>query len=259
MAFLEKNGDKIHYALSGTTNAPVIVFSNSLGANLSMWDSQLPKVEKKFRVLRYDTRGHGQSSVTPGPCSIEQLARDVLALLDALQIQRANFCGLSMGGMIGMWLGINAPERLSKLVLCNTAARIGTAESWNARIEMVRKSGMKTVAAAVAERWFSPDFRARSPQSVAKAQSMLENSPPDGYSACCAAIRDMDQRAAISAIRVPTLVITGANDPVTPPADGHFLAEQIPNARYAELDTAHLSNVEASAEFTSELMRFLAA
>ncbi|MFZ0633935.1 MAG: 3-oxoadipate enol-lactonase [Candidatus Acidiferrales bacterium] len=259
MAFLDLGDSRVHYAQSGAAHAPVVIFSNSLGTNFSMWDPQLPTLEETFRVLRYDTRGHGETSVTPGPYTIELLARDVIRLLDALHLDRVHFCGLSMGGMIGMWLGINAPERLSKLVLCNTAARIGTAESWNARIEMVRKSGMKTVAAAVAERWFSPDFRARSPQSVAKAQSMLENSPPDGYSACCAAIRDMDQRAAISAIRVPTLVITGANDPVTPPADGHFLAEQIPNARYAELDTAHLSNVEASAEFTSELMRFLAA
>src|SRR5271170_1018609 len=173
MAFLEKNGDKIHYALSGTTNAPVIVFSNSLGANLSMWDSQLPEVEKKFRVLRYDTRGHGQSSVTPGPCSIEQLARDVLALLDALQIQRANFCGLSMGGMIGMWLGLNAPSRIEKLVLCNTGAKIGSEKGWNSRIELVQKDGLKAVSAGVIERWFTAEFRTRSPQVWQSALQML--------------------------------------------------------------------------------------
>ena len=126
MAFVEKNGDKIHYALSGATNAPVIVFSNSLGANFSMWDPQAADLEKKFRVLRYDTRGHGQSSVTPGPYSIEQLGRDVLTLLDALNVQRANFCGLSMGGMIGMWLGLNAPSRIERLVLSNTGAKIGS-------------------------------------------------------------------------------------------------------------------------------------
>ena len=139
MAFVEKNGDKIHYSLSGEADAPVILFSNSLGANFSMWDPQAAELEKNFRVLRYDTRGHGLSSVSPGPYSIEQLGRDVLTLLDALNIARANFCGLSMGGMIGMWLGLNAPSRIEKLALSNTGAKIGSEKGWNSRIEMVRE------------------------------------------------------------------------------------------------------------------------
>ncbi len=259
MPFVEAGDLRVHYALTGAANAPVVVLSNSLGTNFSMWDPQVPALKKVFRVLRYDTRGHGQTTVTPGPYTIEQLARDVVRLLDALRLDRAHFCGLSMGGMIGMWLGVNAAARLNRLVLCNTAARIGTAETWNARIEQVRNGGMKSIAPAVVERWFTPEFRARSPQTVTPTQQMIEKSPPEGYRGCCAAIRDMDQRQAISGIRVPTLVISGEKDPATPPADGRFLVDRIAGAQYAELPTAHLSNLEAPAQFTAELIRFLTA
>jgi len=259
MPFVQTEELSVHYALTPLSgaNAPVVVLSNSLGTNFSMWDAQLPALEKQFRVLRYDTRGHGRTTVTPGPYTIELLACDVVRLLDALRLERAHFCGLSMGGMIGMWLGVHAPQRVTKLVLCNTAARIGTAETWNARIEQVRNGRMKAIAPGVIERWFTPEFRARSPQTVAPTQQMIEKSPPEGYMACCAAIRDMDQREAISGIRVPTLVIAGGKDPAIPPADGHFLAERIAGAQYAELPTAHLSNLEAPDQFTAELIRFL--
>jgi 3-oxoadipate enol-lactonase len=253
-----KSGEaRIHYALEGQSGAPALVLSNSLGTNYSMWDPQLPELRKKLRVLRYDTRGHGQSSLTPGPYSIEQLGRDVMALLDALDLDRVHFCGLSMGGMIGMWLGANAPERLNKLVLCNTAAKIGTSEVWNARIEAVRKNGMKSVASAVVERWFSPAFREKPPATVSSTLKMLEAANPEGYAACCAAIRDFDFREQLSRIRVPTLVIAGAHDPSTPPADGRFLADQIQGAQYAELDAAHLSNIEAQDRFNNEVAKFL--
>ena len=257
MPFIEIGDFRAHYALSGPAGAPVLVLSNSLGTNFSMWDPELPAFEKHLRVLRYDTRGHGQSSVTPGPYRIEQLGRDVLHILDRLSLERVHFCGLSLGGMTGMWLGINAPERLHKLILCNTTARIGSAETWNARIEAVRKSGMKSIAPAVIERWFTPAFRAAAPETIAQTQRMIETSPPEGYAACCAAIRDMDQREAISSIIAPTLVISGAQDPATPPADGQFLASKIRGARYVELPAAHLSNVEAAAQFSSEVLRFL--
>ncbi len=259
MPFVERGDLRVHYALTGAANGPVLILSNSLGTNFSMWDPQLRALESKLRVLRYDTRGHGQTTVTPGPYSIEQLARDVVRLLDALRVERAHFCGLSMGGMIGMWLGVHAAERLNKLVLCSAAARIGTTETWNARIGNVRKAGIKAIAPMVIERWYTPEFRARSPEAVAPIRRMLENASPEGYIACCAAIRDMDQREAISAIRVPTLVISGGKDPVTPPPEGHFLTDRIPGAQYAELQTAHLSNLEAPAQFTSELIRFLRA
>jgi 3-oxoadipate enol-lactonase len=259
MAFIGKDSDKIHYELSGVIDAPVVVFSNSLGANLSMWDPQLPEMETRFRVLRYDTRGHGQSSGAPGAYSIEQLARDVLALLDALQIERANFCGLSMGGMIGMWLGLNASSRFEKIVLCNTGAKIGSDKGWNSRIEVVRRDGLKAVAAAVIERWFTPEFRAREPQVWESALRMIEASPPEGYAACCAAVRDYDAREKLSGIYLPTLVIAGGKDSATPAADGRFIAEHVSGARYVELDAAHLSNIEAAGRFTVELIQFLSA
>jgi 3-oxoadipate enol-lactonase len=253
-----KSGEaRIHYVLEGQSGSPVLVFSNSLGANYSMWDSQAREVHKNFRVLRYDTRGHGQSSATPGPYSIEQLAKDVVALLDHLDLDRVHFCGLSMGGMIGMWLGANAPERLNQLVLCNTGARIGTLDAWNARIEVVRKNGMKSIAPAVVERWFTPAFRQKSPEIISNTLQMIEEASPDGYSACCAAIRDCDYREQVATIRTPTLVISGAHDPATPPADGRFLAHQIPEARYVELNSAHLSNIEAQDRFNQELAAFL--
>jgi 3-oxoadipate enol-lactonase len=253
-----KSGDAcIYYALEGPAESPVLMFSNSLGADFSMWDAQVPKLQKKFRALRYDTRGHGQSSSTPGSYSIEQLAKDVIALLDALDVDRVHFCGLSMGGMIGMWLGAHAPERLNHLVLCNTGAKIGTTEAWNARIEAVRKNGMKSVASAVVERWFTPAFRQKAPATIANTLEMLEETNPDGYAACCSAVRDFDFREQVSNISLPTLVISGAHDPATPPADGRFLAQQIPDARYVELNAAHLSNIEDQDRFTAELAAFL--
>ena len=150
----------------------MLVFSSSLGANYSMWNSQVPEFRKNLHVLRYDTRGHGQSPPTPGPYSIELLGKDVIAVLDALELDRVHFCGLSMGGMIGMWLAVNAPERLNKLVLSNTAAKIGTAETWNARIQAVQKGGMKSVASAILERWFTPAFRQKAPETMARKTAM---------------------------------------------------------------------------------------
>ena len=224
-----------------------------------MWDLQAAEFRKNFRILRYDTRGHGQSSVTPGPYSIEQLGKDLLGLLDALHLDRVHFCGLSMGGMIGMWLGVNAPERLNKLVLCNTGAKIGTSEVWRARIEAVRVGGMKSIAPAVIERWFTPAFRAKDPAKAATVQRVLEETNSDGYIACCAAVRDFDYREGLKPIGTPTLVIAGAHDPATPPADGQFLAHHIQGAKYAELNAAHLSNIEDRDRFNSEVSAFLSA
>jgi 3-oxoadipate enol-lactonase len=256
MAFISLGDVRTRYELTDIDRT-VLVFSNSLGTDISMWEPQMPELSKQFRILRYDTRGHGQSSVTPGDYTIEQLGRDVIALLDALQLDRVNFCGLSMGGMIGMWLGIHAPKRLHRLVLCNTAARIGTKEVWNTRIAMARKEGMKPVAAAVIERWFTPEFRAASPEKVALAQRMPENSPPDGYAACCAAIRDMDQCDDVHKIKTPTLVIYGGKDPVIPIPDARFVVDHIEGAESVDLPAAHLSNVEQPTAFTKAVSEFL--
>ena len=257
MPFAQLHDARIHYDLSGAEGAPVVVFSNSLGTNFSMWDPQLPAFQKQFRVLRSDTRGHGQSSITPGPYSIEQLSRDVLALLDSLRLDRVFFCGLSMGGMIGMWLSLNAADRLHKVVLSNTAAKIGTPEFWNPRIEKIRRGGMTSVSGAVIERWFSPAYRAASPAVAAATQAMLESADPEGYVANCAAVRDFDARASISAIQVPALIVTGTHDPATTVADGRYLAEQIRGARFVELSASHLSNIEARDRFNAEVSGFL--
>ncbi|MGC2815881.1 MAG: 3-oxoadipate enol-lactonase [Candidatus Acidiferrum sp.] len=257
MSFAQLKDVRIHYELVGAASAPALVFSNSLGENLSMWDPQLAALQKDFCVLRYDTRGHGQSSVTPGPYTIELLARDVLGLLDALNLRRVYFCGLSMGGQTGMWLGLNAPDRLQKLVLCNTSAKIGTPEFWNPRIETVRKSGMKAISAAVVGRWFSPAYLAKFPAVAETAQRVVENTDPNGYAANCEALREFDAQDTVAGIRVPTLVIAGTNDAATTPAEGQYLASRIPGARYVELNAAHLSNLEESNRFNSELMAFL--
>jgi 3-oxoadipate enol-lactonase len=257
MPILKSGEARIHYVLEGQSGSPVLVFSNSLGANYSMWDPQAHEFRKKLGVLRYDTRGHGQSPPTPGPYSIELLGKDVIAMLDALDLDRVHFCGLSMGGMIGMWLGVNASERLSRLVLCNTAAKIGTSEFWNARIDAVQKNGMKSVASAVVERWFSPAFRQKSPATISSTLKMLEEANRDGYAASCAAVRDFDFREQLRKIHMPALVIAGTHDPATPPADGRFLADQIQGARYAELNTAHLSNIEDHDQFNREIAAFL--
>jgi len=255
MPFAQFGDLRTHYELTGD-QGPVLVFSNSLGTDFSMWDPQVVKLAQRFRILRYDTRGHGQSSVTTGDYTIEQLGRDVLGLLDILQLDRVHFCGLSLGGVIGIWLGVNAPDRLIRLVLCNTAARIGKTEMWNARIATARKDGMKPIAAAVIERWFTPEFRASCPDQVAKAQRMLETTPPAGYAACCAAVRDVDLRDAVAQIKSPTLIIYGAKDPVIPAADAQYLANHIQGAAIVELNAAHLSNVEQADAFTQAVSYF---
>jgi len=250
------NGVQINYEFQGATNAPALVLSNSLGSNFGMWDAQIPELTKTYRVLRYDTRGHGQSEVTPGPYTFEQLARDVLALADSLNIDRFSFCGLSMGGVTGLWIALHASNRLHKLALCSTGAKIGTADAWNARIEAVRKAGTKSIAAATMERWFTARFRERDPQTVERIQKTLENTNTEGYIACCEALRDADLREKVASISVPTLIISATHDPAAPPTDGKFLAKQIAGARYVELDAAHLANIEQQKQFTQEVSTF---
>jgi 3-oxoadipate enol-lactonase len=248
-----------HYEVAGPPGAPVLLFSNSLGTDLSMWGPQAQTLAQEFRVLRYDGRGQGQSPVTPGPYTIETLADDVLTLLKKLDIAKVHFCGLSMGGMVGMSLAMRSPERLEKLILCNTAPKIGAPEIWDARITAVRSGGMAAVVDGVLERWFTSDFRKSSSESIQKTREMLLRSPVEGYVACCSAVRDMDARQSIGSIRIPTLIISGVHDPVTPPHDGRFMAAKIAGSVYKELPAAHLSNIEAAEAFTMEVRQFLKA
>src|SRR6266403_869300 len=258
MPIAKINGAQINYELQGQANAPALVLSNSLGSNFGMWDAQMPAFATTYRVLRYDTRGHGESEVTPGPYTFEQLARDVLALADSLNIDRFQFCGLSMGGVTGLWIALHEPTRLQKLVLCSTGAKIGTADAWNNRIEAVRRNGTRSIAAATMERWFTTSFRDREPQTVERIQKTLANTNNKGYIACCEALRDADLRDQVASISVPTLVVSATHDPAAPPTDGKFLAKEIKGARYVELDAAHLANIEQHKEFTQEVSDFLA-
>ncbi|MNO93497.1 3-oxoadipate enol-lactonase 2 [compost metagenome] len=253
------DGD-LNYLLEGPADAPVLVLSNSLGTDLHMWDVQIPAFTEHFRVLRYDTRGHGGSLVSAGPYSIEQLGRDVLALLDSLDIARASFCGLSMGGLIGQWLAINAPERIERLVLCNTAAKIGTPEVWNPRIDSVLAGGaqaMRELRDASIARWFTADFAEAEPGKVEPIVGMLAQTSPEGYAANCAAVRDADYREQLGAISAPTLIVCGSGDPVTTTEHGRFMQERIRGAELVEFHAAHLSNVQAGDAFTRRVLDFL--
>jgi 3-oxoadipate enol-lactonase len=257
MPFAQGQGARIHYEIEGPADGPVLLLSNSLGTDLGMWSPQMPSLAARYRVLRYDSRGHGRSEAPEGPYTIDTLGQDAVAVLDAAGVERALFCGLSKGGMVGQWLGVNAPDRVGRLVLANTAAFIGAPEVWNQRIETVRAQGMAAIVPGVIDRWFTKPFQERAPDSVARIRDMLLATDPGGYTACCAAVRDMDQRQAISAIRVPTLVIAGRHDLATSPEQGRLIAETVPGARFLELDAAHLSNIEAEAAFTHALLDFL--
>jgi len=254
---IEVAGAGIHFKLSGPAGKPVLVFSNSLGADLSMWNAQAEEFSKYFRILRYDTRGHGRSSASPGPYTIELLGRDLISLLNELDIGSCFFCGLSMGGMVGQWLALHATSRVQRIVLSNTAAKIGSAESWSARIATVQNDGFNAILSGVLDRWFTPAFHQSRPDLIARTRAMLEKATPAGYTACCAALRDADFRKDTSQINVPTLVIAGTHDPATPLADSRLLAGSISGAQFVELDASHLSNVEAEKAFNAEVLKFL--
>lgn len=247
----------LNYSLQGTPNSPVLLFSNSLGSEQMMWDELVPHLLPYFRVLQYDTRGHGKSPVTPGPYTIDQLGQDVIDLLDQLNIDRVYYCGLSMGGLIGQWLGIHHPERLQKLVLSNTGAKIGNDERWNGRIATITAQGMQAIVDDTMERWFTADFREHNPERVAETKAMFLRSPVAGYAACCAAIRDADFRSELSRIPVETLVITGDEDPVTNVEQAEFLVANIPNARLRVLPARHLASTELPARYAEVLIDFL--
>ncbi|BAP45051.1 alpha/beta hydrolase fold protein [Pseudomonas sp. StFLB209] len=262
MSAVQLADGELNYLLEGPANAPVLVLSNSLGTDLHMWDNQIAAFTEHFRVLRYDTRGHGRSLVTEGPYSIEQNGRDVLALLDALDIRQVYFCGLSMGGLIGQWLAINAPQRLHRVVLCNTAAKIGSAEIWDPRIETVLRNGPAAMVAlrdASIARWFTAQFASREPGKVEPVVGMLAQTSPQGYAANCAAVRDADYREQIASIRLPVLVVCGTQDAVTTPEHGRFMSERIVGAQQVDLHAAHLSSVEAGAAFSEPVLAFLTA
>jgi 3-oxoadipate enol-lactonase/4-carboxymuconolactone decarboxylase len=254
--FLSVNNTRSFYRLEGRSDRPALVLSHSLGCDHSMWAPQMPDLLEHFQVLRYDTRAHGASEVVPGDYTMDQIGSDVLGLLDALKIPQAAFCGLSMGGAVGQWLALNAPHRISALILANTAPKFGTPELWNARRQAVLDGGMQAVADAVMQRFFSAGNQS---SSVAQStRAVLLGTDPKGYAACCAALRDADFRPGLVRIASPTLVI-GSDRDLSTPWEGHgsVLAGEIPGARAVRLDTAHLSNLEQPRSFTTALLDFL--
>lgn len=251
------DGCALHYKFDGDENRPVLLFSNSLGSTLDMWDPQAPALTEHFRVLRYDSRGHGASDVPDGPYTIARLGHDAKELIAALQIGPVAFCGLSLGGMVGMWLGANAPDLVTRLVLSNTSAHIGQPELWNQRIALIENEGMQAAAESVVQRWLTKEFMETDPVTTAKMLAMVAGIPPSGYVATAIAVRDLDLRDDLAKIGAPVLVIAGALDPATPPAMAELIVEKTPNARLAILDAAHLSNIEKADEYNSLITNFL--
>ena len=244
---------------AGAQGAPVLVLSNSLGSTGAMWDPQVPRLVDRLRLVRYDHRGHGGSPVPPGPYSLDDLGADALALLDRLDLERVHWCGLSLGGMVGMWMAINAPERIDRLVLCCTSAQLGPAEMWADRAKTVRAEGVEAIADAGIGRWLTEGFIEREPEKTAAVRAMLAATPDEGYASCCAAIEHMDLIPELGAIRAPTLVIAGRHDPATPPEHGERIAAGIQGARLEPVDAAHLATIEQPDVMTELIAGHLAA
>ena len=258
MPIAENDGVRLHYEVSGNPRGPVLVLANSLGSDLHMWDKVLPAFESNYRVLRYDMRGHGESGVAHEPFTIEGLGRDVLRLLDKVEADRASVCGLSLGGIVALWLGIHVPKRVNRLVLANTAARIGSREMWEQRIGMARDAGMASLAEMMPERWFTPAYRTQHPEEMQWFREMIAATDPAGYTACCAVLRDADLRSEMGTVPAASLVITGTHDPATPPEDGRALHAAIRNSSYVELDASHLSAWEGADDFAGVVLQHLA-
>jgi len=257
MPTIENGEISLHYERTGAAGADVLMFSNSLGSNLHMWDKVLPAFESRYQILRYDMRGHGKSSVPAGPYTIDQLGGDVLSLLDHLGVEKVNFCGLSIGGMLAMWLGIRAPQRVKRLILANTSARIGTRELWDQRISTAQTAGMASLALMTLDRWFTPSYKDEHPDEMAMIRAMAAATDPRGYVACCQLLRDTDLRGEVSTIIAPALIIGATHDPATPPSDGRAIHAALPGSHYVELNASHLSAWERADEFAAAAVKFL--
>jgi 3-oxoadipate enol-lactonase len=251
------DGIKFRVLVEGPENAPALMLSNSLSSNLAMWDPQMPELTKRWRVVRYDHRGHGGTDAPPGPYSFARLAQDAVDILDGLGIAKAHWCGLSMGGMTGMRLLTHHADRIDRALLANTAAYMGPPDLWDGRIRTASEQGMAALADATLERWFTAGFRERDPQTVARVRQMILTTPAQGYMGCCGAIRDMDQRETIKAIDKPVLVIIGASDPSTTPEAGAVITSAIKGSQSLTLEAAHLSNLEQPEAFTKAVVDFL--
>ncbi len=250
----------VHHELRGPERAPLLLLAGSLGTDMSMWDPQVEALGDRFRLLRYDLRGHGSSPAPAGPYSIADLGGDLLALLDRIRIERANICGLSIGAMAAMWVAAHTPERVQRLVLCCTSARFDdeVRATYRERAALARRGGLEPIADAVLSRWFTPSFMKTQPQAVERMRRVLIATSREGYAGCCEALAAMDLRSDLRSITAPTLVIAGQDDPATPPAHGKLIAENIAGARLSIVPhAAHLANIERAELLTALLMRFV--
>lgn len=259
MPLIEVNGTTLHYRFDGPEEGPVVMLSNSLAADLTMWDEQIsPLVQAGCRVLRYDSRGHGRSAVPEGPYTIELLTADTAGLMDALGLERVHFCGLSKGGMVGQMMGARHGDRLITLTLSSTASHMPGREIWDERIGTVREHGMKAVADATLERWFTESGRERLPAEVEKVRRMILTTPVEGYCACSSAIRDMDLRDTLGDIFSPVLIIVGEQDPGTPVSAAEFIHDRIASSQLRVVaDAAHFVHMEQAEVFNETLLRFI--
>ncbi len=257
MPDIDVDGCRLSWTAQGPPEAPALLLLDALGTTVDLWRAQIDRLAAAFRVVRFDTRGHGASDAPAGPYALDRLGRDALAVLDAAGAPRAHVCGVSLGGQTALWLAVHAPERVTGLVAANTGAKIGTTALWNQRIHAAETLGMEPLVEPAMARWFTPRFRRNQPETVDRFRTMLRGCPPTGYAACCAALRDADLRADLHRIEAPTLVIVGADDSATPPAAGRAICERVAGAELLALDAAHLANVERADAFTAGLLAFL--
>lgn len=257
MPMIDADDCRLHVSIEGRDEAPTLILSHSLGADLYMWDPQADALSRYFRIVRFDKRGHGRSTRGSAPLNMERFGRDALAMMDALNIATAHWCGLSMGGMEGQWLGANAPERFRKLILSNTACHFPDKTRWNDRIRTIQDKGIDAVADGVMTAWFTPHFHQDHPDIVARMRKTMVSTPVDGYLAACAAVRDMDQRDLLGRITAPTLVIAGRHDPSTPIEANETIRKGIDGASLTIMDTAHIANVEDPLTYNDIVLGFL--
>ncbi len=256
--FVEANGINIAYRFDGPAEAPVVMLSNSLMSNHTMWDDQMPILSESFRVLRYDTRGHGETDAPAGPYTIKLLAEDAVALLDALGIDKVHFAGLSMGGMIAQYLGANYSDRLHSLMLCDTASEMPTLDMWNERISTAEENGISALLEGTLSRWFTPAFLENNKPAVEKVAQMIRTNDTGGYIGCASAVRDMSQTAILSKISVPTIIIVGEDDPACTLEQSRVLEQHINGAEFVVIkNAAHLANIEQPEKFNDAMIGFL--
>ncbi|MPZ72074.1 MAG: 3-oxoadipate enol-lactonase [Nitriliruptorales bacterium] len=247
----------LHYRVDGAAGAPAILLCNSLGTDLRMWEPQVAALTGRFRVVRFDMRGHGHSATPAGEYTLDDLGGDAEAVLDAAGVEQADICGESLGGVVALWLAIHRADRVNKVVLANSAARVGTSGKWQERIDTVRAGGMSAISDMVIGRFFSEQFRANRPDVVGDFRRMLDETDPEGYAGCCAALRDADLRDATHVVTAPALVLAGAHDVATPVSNSQWLQEHLAGSRLQVLDAAHLSSVECAGEFNAAVAAFL--